>query len=186
MDVDSLRKNGSLEMLAEKKQRIENIISDIYKKTSDSYTFEDFARDNRIYRIRDDDSGILEDVDGITIFINGGYAIVLNSKLSPDKRLRTLGHEIGHVVLNHVLNSELVTYDGSRRYNGIGETPENNEEANYFEELWYDRFSGSDWIDMENLRDFTIYKNRIQKFWYSEHWAAMAVKSIVGYLRQII
>jgi predicted hydrocarbon binding protein len=173
-------------LTTERKQHIQGIVEEIYAKSCSNYSFEDFARENRIYRIRDMDIGPARDTIPALLFpISGGYALALNEQNSLEEKMNNLGHEIGHVLLDHYENVKVkknVILNITMKFDpgSVEDT-----EANYFQELFYDRFSESDWIDMEKLKDFRIYKNKLQEFWHSDNRFAMALKSVVWHLRNL-
>lgn len=143
----------------ERKKYIEGIVEDIDYKSRNGYSFEDFARENRIYRIREYDFGPIKDFySAISLGVSDGYAIIMNELLYQEPRengIKILGHEIGHIVLDHVPISH-ITIEEPVTDVTISEDPYQEAEADYFNELWHDKFSGNGWIDLEKIRDFTI------------------------------
>ncbi|MBI2112165.1 type II toxin-antitoxin system HicB family antitoxin [Candidatus Woesearchaeota archaeon] len=84
----------------------------------------------------------------------GSYVILFEKDVEVTTKL--VGHELGHVVLHLAEMSKLSRYsqwerrvmrsflqDGRKR---IGDTPQENAEADYFSEYWNRKLDGVDWL----------------------------------------
>jgi len=146
-----------MELSEKRKQHIEYIVNEVYQKSCNEYSFEDFAREYKIHRIKESDFGDLTyEFSSVSLNINGEYAIIINDKLKTEERKEIMGHELGHILLGHVkqmnVNADMPVKSGMIE----PDTPEEFTEANYFKQLWCDRFSNSGWINYEKIKDLKI------------------------------
>lgn len=70
----------------------------------------------------------MEAVDGFTFYGRGTYYIFYNNQCSPGRQRFTIGHELGHVALGHMLDGQFTTMN---REPAIGDAPEETQ-ANQF------------------------------------------------------
>jgi len=145
-----------MELTRERKQEIQEIVDKIYDKSCNGYSFDDFAIENRIERIREYDFGSDGAQVALTFRFNDGYAIVISKETPLEERTELYGHEFGHVCLGHVEPMDFKVDNAIEIGEIKGDSPEERAEADYFKEQFCKRFSHNGWLDLEKLKDFRM------------------------------